>query len=68
MGMEHTLPSYARVEHQAKTLRDEFAMAALSSLITRFNGPMATPYDVAGNAYVLADAMLEERKITKGED
>tara|TARA_R110001632_G_scaffold205986_1_gene329843 strand:- start:358 stop:627 length:270 start_codon:yes stop_codon:yes gene_type:complete len=51
---------------QAKTLRDEFAMAALSNHRTQLNGPAATPDDIATVAYGLADAMLEARKATGG--
>ena len=49
-------------EDPQKTLRDEFAMAALAGMMAN---PMwdddDTP-DIAGCAYVLADAMLEARK------
>jgi hypothetical protein len=47
---------------QAKTLRDEFAMAALANCRTQLNGPAATPDDIATLAYGLADAMIEARK------
>jgi hypothetical protein len=47
-----------------KTLRDEFAMAALVNCRTQLNGPTATPDDIATVAYGLADAMLEARKTT----
>jgi hypothetical protein len=87
MGMEHTLPSYARVEHQAGTLRDEFAMAVdgLDAEVNdqyadRFNADKKPPKDDlhawvkwfakadANLRYIRADAMLEARKTTKGED
>jgi len=49
-----------------KTLRDEFAMAALSGMIIN---PIVrpAPEDIANLAYQLADAMLAERNKTKGE-
>ena len=41
-----------------KTLRDEFAMAALGGINTKdFN-----PNEIAKKAYELADAMMEKRK------
>lgn len=46
----------------AKTLRDEFAMAALANCRTQLNGPAATPDDIATVAYGLADAMIDARK------
>lgn len=56
------------------TLRDQFAMAALTGLLANSGGPVqasalrGTGYvnhetaDVAGWAYELADAMLKERE------
>ena len=42
---------------ERKTLRDEFAMAALIS----FSANLAPPAEMAKSAYRLADAMLAER-------
>ena len=47
-----------------KTLRDEFAMAALIGLLSDPN--CAVPHDVfARNAYKFADAMMKERGISE---
>ena len=51
-----------------KTLRDEFAMAALVNHRTQLNGGAATPCDIAELAYGLADAMLEARKTPTEDD
>ena len=45
------------VEQNHKTLRDEFATAALS----RLNCDRWTPQELAEKAYELADAMIRER-------
>lgn len=46
-----------------KTLRDEFAMAALTRCIQResFSGGLADVADSASDAYIIADAMMAER-------
>lgn len=46
---------------QPKTLRDEFAMAALQGMVTGPQQPWK-PEIVAGEAYALADAMMAERE------
>lgn len=43
-----------------KTLRDEFAMAALTGVVS-VHGVGLDPADVAEDAYAVADAMLEAR-------
>jgi hypothetical protein len=45
------------------TLRDQFAMAALTGLVARMKGLSMTldAYDIAHNSWVLADAMMKER-------
>jgi hypothetical protein len=50
---------------QAGTLRDEFAGQALSSYKA---AKSATLMNRAELAYLIADAMLEARKTTKGDD
>jgi hypothetical protein len=46
-----------------KTLRDEFAMAALTGLVVANYGKKdIDPMDVASWAYGIADAMMEARK------
>ena len=44
-----------------KTLRDEFAMAALPSLASRHRADVAWA-EIAPTAYKIADAMMEARK------
>ena len=51
-------PAKSLVTEERKTLRDEFAMAALSGLA--FKDPWAP--NIQENAYRIADAMLEARK------
>lgn len=46
-----------------KRLRDEFAMAALTGLVSR--GDCPTQACAAQAAYNLADAMLEEREVSE---
>jgi hypothetical protein len=50
-------------EHNRKTLRDEFAMAALTGLLANFvdDGSMGAE-DWASDAYLFADKMMEARK------
>ena len=43
-----------------KTLRDEFAMAALNGLVSRYG--TLSPDGIAETAYDLANAMMEARK------
>jgi hypothetical protein len=50
---------------QAKTLRDEFAMAALANYRTQLTEEWACADDIADQAYGLADAMLSVRKENK---
>lgn len=45
-----------------KTLRDEFAMAALSGILANPSFEAITPDEYANDAYGIADAMLEARK------
>jgi hypothetical protein len=45
---------------EAKTLRDEFAMAALTGLLA--NNPVRTDLDYPKLAYWFADGMTEARK------
>lgn len=45
-----------------KTLRDEFAMSALSGLLARTDYEKFDPDEWANQAYKIADAMLEARK------
>ena len=45
-----------------KTLRDEFAMAALPVVLSEWGYPSASEFLVAEKAYKLADAMMEARK------
>lgn len=44
------------------TLRDTFAMAAVSGILANQNTQQNTPHYVAGAAYDIADAMFERRK------
>lgn len=44
------------------TLRDQFALSALSGILSNPNTPQNTPHYVADDAYRLADAMLLRRK------
>lgn len=50
----------AMLNNPKATLRDEFAMAALSAAMGREDCPSATPLAVA--VYRIADAMMEARK------
>jgi hypothetical protein len=56
----------ARLEASAKTLRDEFAMAALTGMLSHGQGPNTAWHDhmpsAAEWAYEFADAMLDARK------
>lgn len=46
-----------------KTLRDEFAMAALSGLLARMRPDAIYTYeDLVAQAYAIADAMMKERE------
>lgn len=60
-------PSYPQEEnHDGMTLRDYFAAAALNALIriapmAIAGGEAPTPSKIAEEAYLLADAMLEDR-------
>ncbi len=45
-----------------KTLRDEFAMAALIGLFSFADNPEVTFKEITGTSYKIADAMLEARK------
>lgn len=45
-----------------KTLRDEFAMAAMRGLVSFITEPNTTAQTVGAAAYKIADAMLEARK------
>jgi hypothetical protein len=47
-----------------KTLRDEFAGQALLAIPHIGNGSELQPYELAHDAYKMADAMLEARKTT----
>lgn len=69
---ESTCKSIAEMKHakmhpepdevdDTKTLRDEFAMAALQFLGQRNGIPMFHPTDVGAHAYAIADAMMQER-------
>ena len=49
-----------------KTLRDEFAGQALLAIPHIGNGSELQPYELAHDAYKMADAMLEARKTTGG--
>jgi hypothetical protein len=56
-------PQTIKIMEPMKTLRDEFAMAALIGLVTHFNAfNEAVPEAAAKRAYEHADAMLEARK------
>ena len=44
------------------TLRDTFAMAAVSGILANQNTQQNTPHYVADEAYNIADAMFERRK------
>ena len=48
-------------EAEDKTLRDEFAMAALATLAATLTGAERFAPDVASDAYSLADAMMKAR-------
>ena len=50
------------INKSPKTLRDEFAMAALSGIIATPNLQTTDVKILAGAAYGLADAMMEARK------
>lgn len=56
---------------QTKTLRDEFAMAALTSVacavLAEANYGQG-PHSLAATAYDIADAMLEARESTRETD
>lgn len=43
------------------TLRDYYAAAALTGILSNPDTPQNTPYYVSADAYRLADAMLEAR-------
>ena len=47
---------------ETKTLRDEFAMAALQGLMANPDNPPDTRREWAEEAYLYADAMMEARK------
>ena len=56
---------------QQITMRDQFAMAALTGILMNDNLLPANneqvPYRASGMAYELADAMLEARKVKKDD-
>jgi len=58
---DHIDDLHARLK-ATKTLRDEFAMAALSGAIGTW---VLTPEDAACAAYAFADAMLEARNANR---
>jgi hypothetical protein len=60
---EHRLNREASAAPQAETLRDYFAGQALAGL-SAINAAQA-PTHFAKASYLLADAMLEARKVTK---
>ena len=45
-----------------RTLRDEFALAALAGLMVDMGTPAEFSQSIAADAYLIADAMLEARK------
>jgi len=47
-----------------KTLRDEFAMAAMIGILARSQGQAPSPERLAQMSYAAADAMLDERDIS----
>ena len=47
---------------EAKTLRDEFAMVALSDFMSQFRENTVSQYAACGLSYDWADAMMEARK------
>ena len=54
------------IKYEEKSLRDEIAMVALTGLLANSNADYTTlnedsPKKFAEDAYLLADAMLEER-------
>jgi hypothetical protein len=53
--------SHEGEEMTEKTLRDEFAMAALTGLLSNPNGGF-NPFQAAVEAYGFADAMMRERE------
>jgi len=50
-------------ELENPTLRDQFAMAALTGLVSSLGDTDNEYFMFAGDAYLLADAMLEARKV-----
>ncbi len=55
-------------EMTEKTLRDEFAMAALNGMASRLTLSCLYDIDCTKQAYKLADAMLAEREKGKKDD
>ena len=55
-----TFLTYPKIILDNETMRDRFAMAALTGLLACPNAPYSSTY--ATKAYELADAMLEARK------
>jgi hypothetical protein len=51
-----------KIEHAPKSLRDEFAMAALANLNLQAHVSKPAAENLAESAYNIADAMLEARK------
>jgi len=43
------------------TLRDQFAMAALTGILTAYPDSKCTPEEKCQDAYIYADAMIEAR-------
>lgn len=50
------------MDNQKKTLRDEFAMAALPALILSYQANRKSIKDFSQEAYWFADAMMQERQ------
>lgn len=50
-----------RLKEARPSLRDQFAMAAINSIIVSCGWDKAPPKDFAVRAYYLADAMMEAR-------
>lgn len=61
---QYAFPIKADYFEFGMTLRDYFASKVLATFLTAENSDL-TPSEAAEFAYVYADAMLEERKITK---
>lgn len=63
------IPSVLGCDREQATLRDQFAMAALTGLLSNTDVDLTKPFPVAAKiCYGMADAMLDARKVTEGTD